>query len=293
MSTLFNKTFALRRRQKRNRYRSGVQGIVGLALMGMVIIPVIFAPLIAPYSPTALNLSNVLAGPMTGGHILGTDQLGRDLLSRVLYGGRVPLIVVTAAVLLASIVGVVLGMTAGYLGGWIDQAVSRFADIQLSIPSLLLALVMLAFAGSSLTTLILVIALGSWPAQFRIVRAQSISLRKMPFVEAAVVGCVPAHAILRRHFLPNVMPMVVVTATLSLSAGLLIVASLGFLGLGIRPDTPDWGAMIAIGQTQLGRSWLLAVAPGVALLLLLLGVQLVGDWLADRFSVQGLLARGG
>ncbi len=274
---------------KRHRVIS-IGGGIGLALVVFVLLISILAPWIAPYSPTEQDLYNLFAPPsLTSGHLLGTDAIGQDLLSRVIHGGRLPLLIAGTACVLSGIVGLGLGLLAGARGGWVDQVISRTADIQLALPSILLALMFLAFAGVNLFNLIVVIALALWPIQFRLARAHAMSLRRQNFIEAAAMSGGSLPSIIIRHYLPNVLPLAIVTTTLNLSTSLLLEASLSYLGLGIKPPTPDWGQMVAAGQTQLGAAWWLSVAPGVMLLLLILGIQLFGDWLADRLSVKGLI----
>jgi peptide/nickel transport system permease protein len=273
--------------------RRNAIGVFGLALTAAVVLLVICAPLITRINPTAQNLNAVMLPPGSPGHLLGTDQLGSDMLSRVLYGGRAPLFIVLTSVLLASVFGVGLGLISSMRGGWFDQVASRLADIQLAIPVVLLAITVLVFTGASEWTLIPMIAMASWPTQFRVIRAQASSLRHVAFVEAASVSGGSALSVVLRHLLPNVLPIVIVNSTLSFSNGLVIESGLSFIGLGVQPPTPDWGQMVAAGQSQLGAAWWLSVCPGVALALLLLGVQLSGDWLAARLSVDGLIRNGG
>lgn len=265
-------------------------GAVGLCLVALVVGMTIFAPWVAPYAPNAQDLYNLYAAPsLQSGHLLGTDGIGQDLFSRIIYGGRMPLLIAGSACVLSAILGVGLGLVAGARGGWVDQALGRLADIQLALPSIVLALVLLAFFGTSIFNLILVIALATWPIQFRLARAQALTLKRQNFIEAAAMAGGSSTQIILRHYLPNVLPLAIVTSTLNLSTSLLLEASLSYLGLGVQPPTPAWGQMVATGQSQLGAAWWLSVAPGVMLMLLILGVQLSGDWLADRLSVRGMI----
>lgn len=283
-------TVRARRWPRLFRLKGNAQGVVGGLLVGFVVAFTLLAPWIAPFSPSDQDLYSLYAPPsLSSGHLLGTDAIGQDMLSRVLYGGRLPLLIVASAVLLSAFVGVTMGLLAGAKGGWVDEIFGRMADIQLALPSILLALVLLAFAGVSVLNLIIVIALATWPIQFRLTRAHTMSLQKQNFIEAAAMLGGTTWSIILRHSLPNVMPLVIVTSTLNFSTGLLLEASLSYLGLGIQPPTPDWGQMVAAGQTQLGAAWWMAIAPGAPLLMLLLGFQMLGDWLAERLSVQGLV----
>ncbi|WP_011583048.1 MULTISPECIES: ABC transporter permease subunit [Chelativorans] len=277
---------------QRGRIRIGmtVPGAIGISLVVLIVGLTILAPSISPFSPSDQDLYNLYAAPnLNSAHILGTDAIGQDLLSRILYGGRMPLLIAGSACLLSAIVGVGLGVLAGARGGWIDQFLGRLADIQLAMPSIILALVLLAFAGVNLINLVIVITLATWPSQFRLTRAHAMSLRRQNFIEAAEMGGGSTGQIILRHYLPNVMPLAIVTTTLNLSTSLLLEASLSYLGLGVQPPTPDWGQMVAAGQSQLGAAWWLSVAPGVMLMLLILGIQLSGDWLAGRLSVRGMI----
>lgn len=283
-------TNAPNRSAAKRRWPISAGGAIGLVLVAFVLLVSLLAPWIAPYSPIEQDLYNLFAAPsLTNGHLLGTDAIGQDLLSRVMHGGRLPLLIAGTACILSGIVGLGLGLLAGARGGWVDQVISRTADIQLALPSILLALMFLAFAGVNLFNLIVVIALALWPIQFRLARAHAMTLRRQNFIEAAAMSGGSLPAIILRHYLPNVLPLAIVTTTLNLSTSLLLEASLSYLGLGIKPPTPDWGQMVAAGQTQLGAAWWLSVAPGVMLLLLILGIQLFGDWLSGRLSVKGLI----
>jgi peptide/nickel transport system permease protein len=271
------------------RRRRQVQGWVGGAIIAAVVGATVLSPLIAPADPLEQDLTAILQGPsLSGGHLFGTDQTGRDLFSRVLHGGRTALLVALVAVALATVVGVVLGVVSGFAKGLADAVFSRLADMQLALPSILLALVVLAFAGGGLVPLVLVLAVTAWPLPFRLVRAHVLSTAARPFIEAASVSGAGRWAIVRRHLLPSVAPLAIVTATLGFSAILLMEASLSYLGLGVQPPTPDWGQMVQAGQAQLGGAWWLSVFPGLTLIVLLLGVQFLGDALAERFSVEGL-----
>ncbi|MAC80068.1 MAG: peptide ABC transporter permease [Rhodobacteraceae bacterium] len=259
--------------------------LVAPLILGLIVLAVIGAPLVAPYDPYAQDLMHMLEGP-SAAHPFGTDILGRDVLSRVIWGGWPPLVVGVGSVIIATAFGTLCGIVAGFRGGVFDSVVSRIADIQMSIPGLVLALLVLALFGSAITNLIFIIAIESWPLHFRVVRSHVRSVRGLAYVEAAALAGQGAAKILRRHVLPSTMPLLAVTATVNFSTAVLAEAGLSFLGLGIQPPTADWGMMVSEGQTQLGAAWWMSVFPGLALLVVLLCAQTIGDTLSRRTSVR-------
>ncbi|MCW2643860.1 MAG: binding-protein-dependent transport system inner rane component [Dactylosporangium sp.] len=273
------------------RRRRSVAGIVGVTIVAGTALFTVLAPLIAPAGPDDQDLARILQPPSWSGNLLGTDRLGRDVLTRVLYGGREALLITVLAVLISVAVGVGLGFVAGLAGRWVDNLIGRLADIQLAIPSVLLALVVLAFAGGGTVPLVVVLTVGSWVLNFRVVRTHAAATAAQPFIEAARLAGAGTTQVIRRHILPATLPLVAVSITLNFSAVLLLESSLGFLGLGVQPPTPDWGQMVASGQAQLASAWWVSLAPGLALITVIVGVQLVGDWLAERFSVADLVKR--
>lgn len=255
----------------------------------LIVLAIVFAPLIAPYPPNEQNLQSMLLPPsLTSGHLFGTDEFGRDVFSRVLYGGRPPLLIGLAAVTAAVIVGVGLGSIAGYRGGKTDAVLSRVADIQLSVPGIIIALFILAMLGGGFVNVILVIALESWPLHYRISRSITQGLRNRAFLEAAQVFGLRTRQIVRRHFIPALLPVIAVTATANFVTAVLMEASLSFLGLGIQPPTADWGLMVSLGRNQIAAAWWITVFPGLALAALLFSAQLLGDRLAKDFSLEGV-----
>jgi peptide/nickel transport system permease protein len=259
-------------------------GFVASAVLGLVVLLVAAAPLIAPYDPNAQDLVNLLQPP-SADHWFGTDLLGRDVLSRVIWGGWPPLTVGLCSMLIALIAGTAAGVVAGFRQGPLDSTIGRIADIQMSIPGLVLALLVLALFGSAVTNLIFIIAIESWPLHFRVVRAHVRSVRGHAYVEAARLAGQSLPRILTRHVLPSTVPLLAVTATVNFSHAVLAEAGLSFLGIGIQPPTADWGMMVAEGQTQLAAAWWISVFPGLALLVVLLAAQLIGDGLSRRASV--------
>ncbi|MEV7043594.1 ABC transporter permease [Amycolatopsis sp. NPDC051061] len=261
-------------------------GVVALAVLTLMVLVALFAPLIAPYDPGAQDLLVRLHPPAwaAGGdasHLLGTDQLGRDILSRLCYGARVSLLVGACAALLAGVVGAAIGLVAGFLGGWFDRILMRIADIQLAFPSILLALAIVGFLGSGLWYVVLVLGFTGWVSYARVIRSEVLSLRTREFVtEARAIG-VTDFTIMRRHLLPNVMAPLATIGTLHVAAAIVAEASLSYLGLGVPKQTVTWGGLLADGQLYLGTSWWVAVFPGVALMLTALAVNLTGDVLRD------------
>jgi peptide/nickel transport system permease protein len=266
----------------------------GGALAGLVVVVVsalaaVLAPALAPDDPVRNDLLERLTPPMwvPGGsarHPLGTDTLGRDVVTRLLYGARVSLIVGFSAVVLAGTLGVLLGLVAGYYGGRLDDLLMRVGDVQLAFPALVLAIAVLAVVGSGLGNVVLVLGVTGWVTYARIARAEALSLRHREFVESARALGARDAAILRRHVLPNVLPPLVVVATFSVARTIIAEASLSFLGLGLPPPAPSWGAMLDEGRNYLTTGWWLALFPGVAILAVVLGINLVGDWLRDALD---------
>ncbi|PSK93807.1 peptide/nickel transport system permease protein [Murinocardiopsis flavida] len=272
---------------------SGVRAVLRnrLALAAMAVLAAmalagLFAPLVAPHDPNAQDLLARLRPPAwldggAPGHLLGTDQLGRDLLSRLVYGARVSLLVGLSAALLAGVIGAVVGLVSGFLGGWPDRVLMRLADIQLAFPSILLALAIVGFVGSGLWTVILVLGGTGWVAYARVVRSEVLSLRTRDFVtEARAIGAGDL-AIMRRHLLPNVMAPLATIGTLQVAAAIVAEASLSYLGLGVPKEIVTWGAMLSDGQLYLGTSWWIAVFPGLALMCTALAINVTGDVLRD------------
>lgn len=247
-----------------------------------------FAGQLAGYDPGAVSLADRLTPPVLFGgtwrHPLGTDTLGEDVLSRVIYGGRISLIVGLCAVAISGTIGVSLGTLAGYLGGAVDDVVMRVAEIQLAFPSILLYVSVMAVLGPGLGKIILVIGIVSWVAYARIERGVVLGLKEREFIEAARALGAPASAIIRRHILPNTLGPMIVVASFTLAGAIVTEASLSFLGLGVPPAVPSWGRMLADGRDYLERGWWIAAAPGIAIMLVVLAVNIMGDWLRDALD---------
>jgi peptide/nickel transport system permease protein len=254
--------------------------VLGLLLVGSMSLASLLAPWIAPYDPAALDVANLLQAPGPE-HWLGTDSLGRDVFSRMLYGGRVSLWVGFVAVGLSVSIGLTLGLIAGYKGGLTDEVIMRGVDVMLCFPSFFLILAVIAFLSPSLFNIMVVIGLTSWMGVARLVRAETLSLKSRDFVLAARVAGTGPVSILWRHILPNALAPVLVSATLGVAGAILVESSLSFLGLGVQPPTPSWGNMLLEGKEVLEIAPWLSIFPGMAILLTVLGYNLLGEALRD------------
>jgi peptide/nickel transport system permease protein len=258
----------------------------GGVFVALLIVAALAAPMIAPADPIRQSLRGRLAAPTLSGadgkaHLLGTDHLGRDVLSRVIYGARVSLLVGFAAVVVGGLIGATLGLLAGFRGGWTDSMIMTLADAQLAFPFILLAIGIIAVLGPSFPTLIVVIGLSGWVTYARVLRSQVLVLRSREFVDAihALGGSVVR--VIARHILPNVLSSLVVIATLELARAIVLEATLSFLGLGVQPPTPSWGGMVHEGREYLDSAWWISIAPGIVLMLTSIVVSRTGDWLRD------------
>ncbi|RLP77525.1 ABC transporter permease [Mycetocola tolaasinivorans] len=280
------------RARGRTAHRSGTtpQLVVGISIVAVVVLGTVLAPLLAPYDPNAVDLGSMLSAPSIDPfHPFGTDQVGRDVLSRVLYGGRAALIVGLFSTLIAVTLGVLFGLLAA-TGRTVDAVIGRIADIQLSIPGLVLALLALSLFGTTPLGIIIIIGLEWWPMHYRVVRDKIRELTASPFVEASRLGGSGRLRTFGGHILPHLIPVLAVTVTFNVSTAVLAESGLSYLGLGSQPPTANWGLMIAESRTQLGDAWWGPVFPGLALVVFLIGVQMVGDALSRRFAATG---RGG
>lgn len=252
---------------------------VGSVIVLMWLLVALLAPVLAPYSPTVQQLTNRLKPPGAQ-HLFGTDELGRDIFSRVLYGARVSLPVALVVVVMSGSVGVLLGAAAGYIGGMVDEVIMRVADAVLAFPSLILAVAITAALGAGLFNAALAIALVLWPEYARLIRSQVIALRELEFVSAALALGASRRRVLFTHILPNALPLMSVKASLDMGNAILLAASLSFVGLGAVPPTPEWGAMIAAGRHKFFEWWL-ATFPGLAIFSAVIGFNFLGDGLRD------------
>lgn len=258
------------------------------AVFGLVIIVTlttlaVLAPVLAPFDPNQQSLVSALEPP-SAEHPLGTDNLGRDIFSRILHGGRISLMVGVLAVALAVVVGVPLGLLSGFLGGWVDMVIQRIADIMLSFTTFLLALALVAVLGVGLQNVIIAAGVGVIPQFIRLARGLALTLREQTYVEAASAFGVSNFAILRRHILRNALTPIIVYATLNVGVTILVAAGLGFLGLGVQPPTAEWGTMLGDGRAYIFNSSYMATFPGLAIFFAVLGFNLLGDGLRDALD---------
>ncbi len=255
-------------------------GLIGLIIVLGLAFVAIFAPYIAPYDPQKIDTFHILEPP-SWDHLLGTDSLGRDLFSRLIFGSRISLLVGFVAVGIATFVGTVLGAIAGYYGRWIDGLIMRFVDIMLCFPSIFLIMAVIAFLEPSIWNIMIVIGLTSWMGVARLVRAEFLSLRKRDFVLAAKISGASDFNILFSEILPNAIAPILVSATLGIGGAILTESALSFLGIGVQPPTPSWGNMLTEGKDNLEIAWWLSVFPGLAILITVLGYNLLGEALRD------------
>lgn len=260
--------------------RANPLAMIGLFIIIAFVVLSLAAPLLAPYDPSVQDLGNRLSAP-TAEHWFGTDELGRDILSRILYGGRVTLGMVIAVVILVAPIGLFIGCIAGYFGGMVDTALMRVTDVFLAFPRLILALAFVAALKPGVESAVLAIALTAWPPYARLARAETMTLRKSDFIAAAkLTGALPFRIILR-HIMPLCVPSVIVRITLDMSSIIITAASLGFLGMGAQPPSPEWGAMIATAKRFIFEQWWVATIPGIAIFLVSLAFNFLGDGLRD------------
>jgi peptide/nickel transport system permease protein len=257
--------------------------VIPVLLITVIVLASIFADFVAPMNPNKGDLAQFLAAP-NAAHLLGTDALGRDVLSRLIYGGRVSLIVGVASVALALAIGVMLGIMSAMLPGWAGEAVMRLTDLFLAMPPVLIALAIAATVGPSLTNVILLIGFLYWAPFARMVRGEAISIRERDYIQAAyAIGCSPARMLLL-HMLPNLVNTIIVMASLQVAAAILLESTLSFLGVGVPPPTPTWGTMVAEGRPYVELAWWVVTFPGLAIMATVLSINLLGDRLRDRLD---------
>ena len=261
-------------------------GTVGFIILVVVLLATVFAGVITPWDPAKIDVVQKLIPPAwcekgVPEHLLGTDSLGRDVFARCLYGARISLLVGICSVVVAGVIGTVLGLISGYYGSWVDSLIMRIADAFHAIPRILLAMVVLFVMGPSVVTLILVIGITNWVSYARIIRGEVLTLKEKEFVKASrTIGASDA-AILRRHILPNVFAQFVVVSTISVAGSIIIEATMSFLGLGVQPPDVTWGVMLADGRNYLATNWWVCTFPGVAITVTVLGIMFLGNWLRD------------
>ncbi len=262
------------------RNRIAVAGLCAVVLLFAV---ALLAGTIAPYPPDDIDTSNILAPP-TREHLLGTDILGRDVLSRILHGASVSLSVGFVAVGISSLIGIILGAVSGYYGAWPDRIIMRFVDIMLCFPSFFLILAVIAFVGPSIWNIMIVIGVTSWMGVTRLVRAEFLSIRERDFVTAALSQGAGDLRIIFVHILPNAMAPILVAATLGIASAVLVESGLSFLGIGVQPPDPSWGNMLTEGKDNIEIAWWLSVFPGLAILITVMGYNLLGEGIRDSLD---------
>ena len=263
--------------------------LFGMIVVAVVVLAAVLAPVVSPFDPLAQDIGQRLKEPgwhdMQGRvHLLGTDHLGRDILSRIIHGSRIALLVGLAAVAISGILGMAIGLVAGYFRGKVDDVLMRLADVQLAFPFILLAIAVIGVLGPNLRNIIVVIGVSSWVVYARVVRGEVLSIREREFVQAAIALGSRDGRILVRHVLPNAFTPWLVVATLDMARVIVIESALSFLGLGVQPPTPTWGGMLADGRVYLSTAWWLATFPGLAILVTVLGINLFGDGLRDTLD---------
>ena len=271
--------------QTLKRFLRSPSAMAGLIIVTLLILAGLFAPLLTPYDPAQQDLRSVLQAPSLS-HPLGTDQLGRDVLARILFGARLTLFIGAFAVAVGLIIGVPLGVISGFYRGTVDLVIQRVMDLMLSFTSFLLALTLVALLGVGLTNVIVAVGISTIPRFARLVRSSVMSIREVSYIEASLALGTPSLRVLWRHVLPNAMAPVIVQATLSMGATILTAAGLGFLGLGVQPPTPEWGAMLGEGRNYIFSQPSVTTFPGLAIFLAVVGFNLLGDGLRDTLDPQ-------
>jgi peptide/nickel transport system permease protein len=279
---------AARRHRSLRRFLQRRPAVLGLALAVVVVIAAVLAPLAAPYDPGINDFEAVLAPPLTPRHVLGTDELGRDVLSRVIWGARASMQAGVLSTMLGLAIAVPVGLTAGYYRGWWESVAMRLADTLLAFPFLILAVGLAAILGPSLTNAMLAIGIVQVPKIVRVTRAETLSIREESYVEAAIAAGAVDRLILIRHILPNMTSTLIVQATVILPIAIIAESSLSFLGLGVQPPTPSWGVMLTAAQPYMTQMPWLAIFPGLAIVIATLSFNLLGDGLRDAFDPKGL-----
>jgi len=266
------------------RFAGNPLSVFGFSILMVLVIVAIVGPWIAPHDPLRQVLSDRLLPPGSASHWLGTDQLGRDILSRIIYGSRLTLSIAILVVVVVVPIGLMIGTTAGFFGGWVDNVLMRLTDIALAFPKIVLALAFAAALGPGVINAVIAISITAWPAYARLARAETLRLVQADFIQVARLQGASNLRILLRYVMPLCMSSVIVRATLDMAGIILTVAGLGFLGLGAQPPSPEWGFMVASGRNVLLDSWWVATLPGFAILLVSLAFNLLGDGLRDVFD---------
>jgi peptide/nickel transport system permease protein len=269
----------VRRRNSGLRRRATL--LVGAGLLLSVIVVTLAAPLLTSYDPNEIDPLHPLAAPFTAGHLFGTDSFGRDILSRMLYGGRVDLLIAFGATGVTLVVGTAIGLLSGYVGGWIDATIMRIVDLFFAFPFFVLVIAIVAMLGPSVFNMFIAIWVTSWISYARITRGHTLGAKRQEYVLAAKALGYRGSRVMLRHILPNVLSFVIIYAMVDAVGNVLLGAALGFLGLGAKPPSPEWGVMISDGQSYIFTAWWLATIPGIAIVIVGVGFSLLGDGLAD------------
>ena len=255
--------------------------IFGIMIVAFFAIVALFAPFIAPYDPGRIDIENILTGPSRA-HLFGTDSLGRDLFSRMVYGTRISLLVGLIAVGISALIGIFLGSIAGYYGKWVDVLIMRFVDIMLCFPTFFLILAVIALLEPSIVNIMLIIGITSWMGVARLIRAEILSLKERDFIYAERAIGASDFRIIAKHLIPNAMAPVLVSITLGIAAAILVESSLSFLGIGVQPPTPSWGNILSEGKSVMGAAWWMMLFPGLAIFITVLGYNLLGEGLREK-----------
>lgn len=258
--------------------------VLAVAILLATLIMALGAQWISPYDPTSGNLTDRLLRPLIKGHLLGTDPLGRDLLSRIIYGSRISIAVSVTAVLIAGSFGTLVGLLSGFYGGWTDRVIMRFVDMQLSFPFVVLALTIAAVLGPSLRNIIITLAISNWVIYARLVRGEVLGIKEQQYVQAAYTVGLPNWRIIGIHIFPNVVAPVIVLASLEVGRMIIAESAISFLGFGVQPPTAAWGNMLSEGRDYMTTAWWLTVFPGLAIVMTTLAVNIVGDRLRDKLD---------
>ena len=286
MSALSPSVALLELLERRTRRRASVLRrratlLIGCAMLLLVIAATLAAPLITSYDPDEIDPLNPLAAPFTAGHVFGTDAFGRDLLARILYGGRIDLLIAFGATAVTLVVGTAIGLFSGYIGGWIDSAIMRIVDLFFAFPFFVLVIAIVAMLGPSIFNMFVAIWMTSWISYARITRGHTLVAKRQEYVLAAKALGYRGRRVMFRHILPNVLSYVLIFAMVDAVGNVLLGAALGFLGLGAQPPSPEWGVMISDGQNYIFTEWWLATFPGIAIVIVGVAFSLIGDGLAD------------
>ncbi len=261
-------------------------GMAGFLIILLLLFVSIFGKWITPFDPLFADFSKKLLPPLTEGHLLGTDQLGRDIFSRIILGARTSVIIGVTTVLIAGTFGTFIGIISGYFRGWLDVILMRIVDVQLSFPFILLVLVINAIIGSGLRNIIISLAIGGWVIFARVIRSEVLALREKEYIAASVATGVSRAGILFKHILPNLFTPIIILSSLQIATYIIAEASVSFLGFGVQPPEPAWGNMLNEGKDYIFSSWWLITFPGIAIMIAALGVNLFGDWLRDTLDPE-------